>query len=65
VKVEKISRNRVLARALATELSATELRQICGQGDSYVGTGGCDSQGRGKDVEANDCVNGADTFKCN
>jgi hypothetical protein len=65
VKEEKGSQGRVLARVLATELSAEELRLVCGRGTSYVGTGGCDAQGRGKDVEGNDCVEGADTFKCN
>jgi hypothetical protein len=65
VKEAKSSQSRVLARVLATELSAEELQQVCGQGTSYVGTGGCDAQGRGRDVEGNDCVEGPDTFKCN
>lgn len=64
MKANVVSKSRVLARLLATDLSAADLRRICGQGDSYVGTGGCDAQGRAKDVEPNDCVNGADTFKC-
>lgn len=65
MKEAKSLQSRVLARVLATELSAEELKQVCGQGTSYVGTGGCDSLGRGKDIEGNDCVEGADTFKCN
>jgi len=55
---------RVLARRLATELSAQELAEVCGQGTSYAGTGGCDSAGRAADIYANDCVNGGDVYKC-
>ena len=64
MKEEKSSRSRVLARLLATELSSAELRQVCGQGTSYTGTGGCDAQGRGVDIRDVDCVDGPDTFKC-
>lgn len=60
----KLLSKRVLARALATELNAAELQTICGQGTSYSGTGGCDAEGRGADVQAIDCVSGCDTFKC-
>ena len=64
MKAKKAFGRRVLARTLATELTAAELYEVCGQGTSYTGTGGCDAQGRGADVEAVDCVQGGDTFKC-
>jgi hypothetical protein len=58
------SRNRVLARQLAKELGSDELQKTHGQGTSYSGTGSCDAQGRGEDIQAVDCCIGNDTFKC-
>lgn len=55
---------RVLARRLALKLSVDELGQVAGQGTSYVGTGGCDSNGKALDVEANDCTPENDTYYC-
>ena len=63
--MKKGQRKRILARHLATELGSKELRAVGGQGTSYRGTGSCDAQGRGEDVEAVDCCIGDDTFKCN
>jgi hypothetical protein len=57
-------RKRVLARRMATELSPAQLARVAGQGTSWGGTGGCDSQGRGVDVQPIDCVEGGDTYKC-
>ena len=64
MKVRKVSEGRVLARTLAKELSDSDFRKVCGEGTSYAGTGGCDAQGRGADVNAVDCVDGSDTFRC-
>jgi hypothetical protein len=58
------SRNRVLARRLAMELSSEQLSRIGGQGTSWGGTVDCDPQGRGVDIQPIDCVEGADTYKC-
>ena len=56
---------RVLARRLATNLTREALQRVCGEGTSYSGTGSCDAQGRGEDIQAVDCCNGNDTFRCN
>lgn len=61
----KKTAKRVLARQLATEMTREALRRVCGEGTSYSGTGSCDAQGRGEDIQAVDCCNGGDTFKCN
>lgn len=63
MKKLKVGPTRVLARRLATELSAEELRSIGGQGTSYSGTGSCVG-GLGEDVREVDCVDGQDTFQC-
>lgn len=63
--MKKGQRRRILARKLATELTSEKLQKVGGQGTSYAGTGSCDAQGRGEDIEAVDCCIGDDTFKCN
>lgn len=63
--MKKRERRRILARRVATELTSEKLKAVGGQGTSYTGTGSCDAQGRGEDVEAVDCCVGGDTFKCN
>lgn len=64
MRKEVAPKARVLARKLAKELTAEDLKAIQGCGTSFYGTGGCDGAGRGADARAGDCVDGPDTFVC-
>jgi hypothetical protein len=54
---------RVLARQLARVLTVEDLQAVASQGTSYGGTM-CDGDGKARDIEGRDCVNGGDTFAC-